>query len=357
MRVYGPVPGAVIASLACLAMHGAAAEPAAGAAGFDAIADEIPAYLTVKDWPQVERRLVQLAKLDGPRTIREIDTIDNEQRRSWAVEVAFCAWARQAPRTAVAWAKTNRSELLGWNGFVDLCVELRDITLVEEAILTLPEGVGKNFALRRTTQVWGRFDLPFIEKWTQGLKARGVADQPRDYAVAGFVDAFARVRPAEAIRWVQECTPIDHNSRRRYYQGVAQAMNDTGKFEAMEKFFRANPNNPDYNLALGLMVRELSAKAPERLEALFAEVELPLSLSSMLGVATTSSSVPPGLRARLRVKYEPNLNAVLTIRALQKNLVEWAAEDKDAAFRFIDGIANLTTENRQRLREAVVAAR
>lgn len=320
---------------------------------FESVAAEWAALSAANQREEANRRLQRLAKLDPLRALGLVATLPANRQDS-ARTLVLGTWLRSEPRLAFAWAQANYPFFFQMREFADAAVELRDITLVEDGLLARPDGFGKQVALRNLTLAWAKVDPAFMTRWTQGLAARGVSGLERDYATAGLLQALARDAPEEALRWIEQSTPFDNNSRRRQFQAVALGLKDAGRMDEAEKLFSGHPENRDYNLAFNVIVADLAARAPERVERIIAGME-PLFRSAVLGEAAgTIAKTQPDYAARLWLNYDPEINRLPVMKSLQVALTAWAARDRDAALRAIDQAERLSPENRQKLREVVL---
>jgi hypothetical protein len=335
----------------------AAPPPASPAESIDSLAADLAALDQQKSSQEFDRLLARLAKLDPLRTLSLVPSL-NPTLQNLAKEVILSTWMHDAPRVALEWAKLNFPDFLNYGGYVDACVDLRDISLVEIGLLQSPEGSGKNFAIRRLTQQWAKVDPTFITSWAQNLTARGFSGIVGIYAVSGALRELARDAPGDAMQWIERAPVTDPNMRRLYFQAVAQGVNETGGVEAVEKLFRLQPNNPDYHLAMTVIAQELAVKAPERVSEFLSVLENPgLRLSALSDAAMTIARTQPDLAAQLFVSYYPDLKAERFIPNLQRYVTVWAAKDPEAALHFVDTAPQLTPANRQQLKNAVFARR
>ncbi len=331
-------------------------QPVAVAPGaFEALAAGLPALLQAKMRDDYEARLTQLAKLDPRRTLDLLNDLEPKPSDRLK-DLVLGVWMHDAPRLALAWAQANRLSFFAAPEYLKACFDLRDISLVDAGVMQMPDGQQKNSALQRLTREWAKVDPAFMSAWTQGLVARGVPGETRDYAMSGVLEALAREAPDEAIRWVQQATPTDNNTMRRYYQAVARGMTDTGKLEAAEKFFGAQRDNPDYNLAFNQIVQEVAKQAPERVDGWLKSLAGSFAQGSALGSAVgVLSDSDPAAATRLFSRHAEDPNGAGALRMMQRLTQRWAQRDRAAALQFIEEAPRLTAANRQRLRDAVAA--
>jgi hypothetical protein len=344
---------------------------------FETLAAQIPELYLDRRYLKLEHLLATLARLDPPRALKLVKTLEREAQFRASI-VVLSAWLRQDADKALAWAKENNPGVLRRMEIAYACVATGDLQILDKVLLAAgaggpprsqtdrsmdrrsAEGEAAAMFARPLAAEWAKVDPAPVVEWARGLTSRGFSWDVQYHALLGVVRVLAEKSPAETFDWLQKGIFIDpqldpaRNVPRGLYQSFVEGVVQGSSPEAAAAYFHDKPNKPDYALAYGALARTFAKTAPERVAEWLDAIEDPRFRNSASTMPVFElRDTRPDMAAELMVKYGSDPNHERTLTRLRQIIVSWAIKDAKAALAFVENAPHLTPESRAALKSAI----
>lgn len=376
MRTRIPI-GVILLLLLCAWMAPlaqAATPPEPAAPEFDRLAAQIPDLYRERHYLKLEQVFATLARLDPPRALATIKTLEPAARRRASI-VVLSTWARQDIDQALAWSKENDPTLMQRMEFAYACVATGNLQILDKVLIAVGAGqnpssqTDRNFNTQAASAAmfarplaseWAKVDPAPIIDWARGLTSRGFSWDVQHNALMGITRVLAEKSPAETFQWIETGIFIDpqldpaRNVPRGLYQSFVEGVVHVSSPEAAAAYFQGKPWKRDYAMAYGALARAFTKTAPDRVAEWLEAIEDPMFQNPAANQpAFELRDTRPDLSAQLMVKYGYDPNEERTLPRVRQIIVAWAAKDAKAALAFVETAPRLTPESRAALISAI----